>query len=104
MKTLLIIFSTFLFSFTTINSEIATTSAFVEDQLIFDGYEGNYYFFTDPDFKAVVLEVNDASSISNYDLVNGNFEGKTFQVSYKTTDNPQNASAIGVIQDIKATK
>ncbi|WP_028374670.1 hypothetical protein [Leeuwenhoekiella sp. MAR_2009_132] len=100
MKTLITLFSIFLISFsgTTINEPSAEL---VQDQLVFDGYEGNYYFFSDENYQAVVLEVSNKETLKNYDLINGNLEGKVFKVAYTATENPENSSAIGIIQYIK---
>ncbi|MFI8379024.1 hypothetical protein [Leeuwenhoekiella sp. NPDC079379] len=99
MKTLITIFNIFLISFSGITLD-EKPAELIQDQLVFDGYEGNYYFFTNKDYQAVVLELSNQESLK-YDLVNGNLEGKTFKVAYKSIENPKNSSAIGTIQSLE---
>ncbi|PHQ29386.1 hypothetical protein [Leeuwenhoekiella nanhaiensis] len=75
-----------------INAEIL-----INQELTFDGYEGEYYFFTDTDFQAVVLKCEKELPV---DLINGNFEGKKFRVSYKAAQRTADSSSEGTIEAV----
>lgn len=49
----------------------------------FDGAEGNYYFFTDSNNKALQFEDVVEKVKKSYDLINGDYVGKEFNINYK---------------------
>ena len=51
----------------------------------FDGAEGNYFFFTDVESKALQFEDIEPALAKKLDLINGDYVGKTFEVHYKDT-------------------
>ncbi|MCC4213760.1 hypothetical protein [Leeuwenhoekiella parthenopeia] len=101
MKLLISIISVLILSFSPITSKEAnaeiTNDTFVNAELTFDGYEGEYYFFTDADLQAVVLE---SSSELAIDLENGNYEGSRVVVAYKALDRSADSSSEGIIKSI----
>ena len=99
MKLAISLISILFLSFTPIDSknlnlEISTSNV-VDEQLIFDGYEGGYYFFSNADYEAVVLGASEENT--PYELINGNLEGELFIVSYKHADDGLQTSSEGSI-------
>ncbi len=106
MKLLISIISIVALSFSPMESALNTSTetvntAVVNEQLTFDGYEGEYYFFTDTNYEAVVLEANQKLPI---DLINGNYEGKKLEVSYEAVNRTQDSSSEGVIKSVKLSE
>jgi len=50
------------------------------DEAIFDGNEGNLYFFTDSKEKAITIEDNDNELFKDFELSANNYVGKTFEI------------------------
>lgn len=101
MKTLITIFSIVVISLSGFNSPgliNSTNNDVVQNQLTFDGYEGGYYFFTNTDQQAVVLEIDEETK--SPDLVNGNLEGETFEVVYTPVERTQTSSTEGIIETV----
>ena len=48
----------------------------------FDGAEGDYFFFTDENDKAIQFESINAIVIQNHELINGSDIDKVFKVEY----------------------
>jgi hypothetical protein len=46
----------------------------------FDGYEGEYYFFSDQNYNAIQLTKNDPLPLKASKLKDGNYVGKTFTI------------------------
>ncbi|MAW94067.1 MULTISPECIES: hypothetical protein [unclassified Leeuwenhoekiella] len=111
MKLLISIISLITISFSPVSSDTEDTktsetletynATLVNQELTYDGYEGEYYFFTDADFQAVVLECSKKLPV---DLINGNFEGKKFQVSYQVAERTSDSSSEGTIQNVALTE
>lgn len=51
------------------------------NEAIFDGNEGNLYFFTDADEKAITIEDNKNELFKDFELAPNNYVGKTFELS-----------------------
>lgn len=99
MKVLLAIFSLVIVSFTNPDfSEINEDT--VSEKLIFDGYEGEYFFFTNKELKAVVLEAQSEDAAIN-DLKDNDEVGEEFEVIYSPAKDATHASSEGVIKEIK---
>ncbi|TMM29858.1 hypothetical protein FDT66_08270 [Polaribacter aestuariivivens] len=78
-----ILFTAIIFSGTkTTDSKFQTT---IEKEVIatFDGAEGNYYFFTDSERKALQFEELDLAAKNKFDLITGDYVGKVFEISYE---------------------
>ncbi|MFD2825534.1 hypothetical protein ACFSYG_03555 [Leeuwenhoekiella polynyae] len=102
MKTLITIFSIVVISLSGFNSPESTASVHedvVQNQLTFDGYEGGYYFFTNTNQQAVVLEADEETK--SPDLINGNLEGKTFKVVYTPVERTATSSTQGIIETVR---
>lgn len=50
------------------------------DEAVFDGNEGNLYFFTDIDEKAITIEDNENKLFKDFELAPNNYVGKTFKL------------------------
>ena len=108
MKLLISIISIITLTFSPVESETKVsqapetiemnTATLINQELTFDGYEGEYYFFTDSNYKAVVLECAKELPV---DLTNGNHEGKKFCVSYKAEERTSDSSCEGIIEDVE---
>lgn len=89
MKTTLIIFiTTVLFLPNLISKQDVNVSQQDVEKaiLIFDGYEGGYYFFTDKNCKAVSVIAKDETPLHNLDLINDDYVGEQFEVTIDTKD------------------
>ncbi|MAZ29349.1 MAG: hypothetical protein CL868_20035 [Cytophagaceae bacterium] len=102
MKTLITVISIVFFTFATpIDNDIKNnTLDTVEETLTFDGYEGEYFFFTDKDLNAVVLESQDETAAIN-DLRDNDEVGEEFNVTYSIAAQKEHPSSKGVIKEIK---
>lgn len=82
MKTIisLILFSTtlFLFGLKKGHSNSHLDKERLTIKVIFDGFEGNSYFFTDAEDKAVQIIKKDNVALQTYDFENGDYIGKQF--------------------------
>jgi|GEM_PF-614233 len=101
MKTILITMTLFIaLSF----GMIATSTNYIQENnntqelLTFDGYEGGYFIFSDSNHKAVLFETENETSLYNYDLINGDYIGKKFNVVY---ENPNETKAPLPIENIQ---
>ncbi len=106
MKLLISIISILLISYNPLthsdNEQAPANQDVINENLTFDGYEGEYYFFTDANYQAVVLEANpDALAV---DLINGGYEGKTFEVVYTNKEKNEESSSEGVITQVSLSK
>jgi len=99
MKTLITIFSILIISLSGFNSPETINEDVVQHQLTFDGYEGGYYFFTDTDQQAVVLEADEETE--SPDLKDANLEGETFKVVYTPVERTETSSTEGIIELVK---
>jgi len=70
-------------------------------ELIFDGYEGEYYFFSDASHQAVVLE-SDSELTKN--LKSNDAVGEQFEVAYEPKTQTETSSSQGTIAAIKKIK
>ena len=50
------------------------------NNVVFDGNEGNLYFFTDADDKAITIEDNEDVLFKDFALAPNNYVGKTFEI------------------------
>lgn len=66
--------------------------------LVFDGYEGGYYFFTDENERAVTVRAESEAPVHNLDLVKNDLIGKRFEV---TIDKSQIKKPVIPVQHIK---
>ena len=68
------------------------------DVVIFDGYEGNMYFFTNSLKEALTIEDNNSEVFEKYKLKSNDHVGKTFTLLFKldqkSTNNYMPCSAV----------
>ena len=60
-----------------------TNNSIQIDEAVFDGNEGNLYFFTDIDEKAITIEDNDNKLFKDFELTPNYYVGKTFELLIK---------------------
>ncbi len=101
MKTLLAIFSTLILGFSSIHEMPTSNDDVVIDTLTFDGYEGEYAFFTNCSDEAIVLLVPSQGDKLSKKLVQNKVTGNHFQVQYKKTKMDEDTSALGIIINIE---
>ena len=101
MKLLISLFTLFVLSFSPVPEKNLDMHSedLVEQELVFDGYEGGYYFFSDATYQALVLEADEEHT--PYELINGNLEGKSFKIAYKVVDPSPDSSTEGIIKEVK---
>ena len=97
MKTLISIFSIFILGLCVAMNVPAKANPNAQE-LTFDGYEGGYYFFTNEEQKAVVLEADEETK--SPDLIYGSLEGKTFEVVYTPVSRTATSSTQGIIDTV----
>lgn len=83
MKYLATFLGTIFMFIATTNADLTTldTNDSIQiDEAIFDGNEGNLYFFTDVDEKAITIEDNENELFKDFALAPNNYVGKTFEL------------------------
>lgn len=85
MKTFILLFCINILSFTSINTnaDFASNEDIYEAKATFDGFEGEYYFFTNEDSTALQFEAKDHPLLTDEKFKNGEFIGKTFAIVLK---------------------
>ncbi|WP_273016935.1 hypothetical protein [Leeuwenhoekiella blandensis] len=103
MKTLISIIGIITMGFSVAMNAPEDSSPNTKDtqELIFDGYEGEYYFFSDASHQAVVLE-SDSELTKN--LKNNDAVGEQFEVAYEPKIQTATSSSQGTIAAIKKIK
>jgi hypothetical protein len=103
MKTLVSIIAIITMGFSVAMNAPEDPSPNIKDtqELIFDGYEGEYYFFSDASHQAVVLE-SDSELTKN--LQNNDAVGEQFEVAYEPKTQTETSSSQGTIAAIKKIK
>ncbi|AOW17350.1 hypothetical protein LPB03_07695 [Polaribacter vadi] len=61
-------------------NKIHTNNSIEIDEAVFDGNEGNLYFFTDTDEKAITIEDNENKLFKDFELAPNSYVGKTFEL------------------------
>lgn len=83
MKYLATFLGTIVMFIATTNADLTTidTNDSIQiDEAVFDGNEGNLYFFTDIDEKAITIEDNENDLFKDFALAPNNYVGKTFEL------------------------
>ncbi|WAC02430.1 hypothetical protein N7U66_01565 [Lacinutrix neustonica] len=92
MKTIisLILFGTILFLGGLKNDPNNSNSSLDKERLtikvVFNGFEGDSYFFTDEEEKAVQIIKKDNAPLQTYDFENGDYIGKQFALEVDGVD------------------
>ncbi len=70
----------------------------VVKQVVFDGYEGQIYFFTDSNDNIIIIEdINVSKALNNYKLQENKNVGKAFDLKLKQTKKDNIYSEIEVL-------
>ncbi len=69
--------------------------------LTFDGYEGEYFFFTDENQEALILEKSAQTDLNSKLLEKNKNTGKRFRVTYMVSDLEENSSSQGTILSVE---
>ncbi|TVZ52507.1 hypothetical protein [Dokdonia sp. Hel_I_53] len=104
MKTILIFLTVIMLGFNSTSTlvesyDISTTKDV--NILTFDGYEGEYFFFTDHNQKALILEKSYQTELNSKLLEKNNNTGKRFRVTYLASDIEEDSSSQGTILSVE---
>ena len=100
MKYLATLLGTIVMFISTTNVDVTaleTNNSFQIDEAVFDGNEGNLYFFTDIDEKAITIEDDEDKLFKDFELAPNNYIGKTFELLIapnKLKNNTCNSKAV----------
>jgi hypothetical protein len=73
-----------LVAFTTINDgDKYSNNELYIDSVVFDGYEGNIFFFTNSQEESITIDDADNTLLSELDFEANDYIGKTFKLSLK---------------------
>ncbi|AUC76446.1 hypothetical protein [Olleya sp. Bg11-27] len=100
MKLISILFSLFFASTIAVNSDDVTHSNTRETtkQVVFDGYHGQIYYFTDNNDNTILIEDISASKVlDTYNLDNNKHLGATFNLKLNETTSDNIYSEIQVV-------
>lgn len=98
MKTFLLLFASAMFTLSTYNiSDAPLTNDIFEETLTFDGYEGDYFFFTNTEDKSIVLAMDENTIFGTIPLTENEDIKNQFTVTYKFTLTDDDTSSSGVL-------
>ena len=99
MKLISILFSLFFASTIVVNSNaINMENRGVTKQVVYDGYDGRIFYFTDIKDNTIIIEdINASKTLDNYNLQANKHVGKAFNLTLKQTTDDNIYSEIEVV-------
>ncbi|MEM5538542.1 hypothetical protein [Olleya sp. AS48] len=100
MKLISILFSLFFASTIVVNSNAVNTmdDRGITKQVVYDGYDGRIFYFTDIKDNTIIIEdINASKTLNNYNLEANKHVGKAFNLTVKQSTEDNIYSEIEVV-------
>ena len=82
----------------------ALSDDIVTNKVIFDGNEGNLYFFTDHEDKPITIEDDDNLLFESFEFEANSYIGRSFQLSFKSKEFKSNVGSSKSVINLTLSK